>query len=115
MTILESESTGEGTPQGVVLALVGPESCSPKEQEGVRSLRMYNLASLVSLAKYSVVQKVFLTPVFLGLLSACSNSSSYSREPVLSIYATRLQANPLNLRHEDTVRVQVWLKVLRTS
>lgn len=58
MNILESESNGEGTPQGVVLALVGPESCSPKDQEGVRSLRMYNLASLVSLAKYSVVQRV---------------------------------------------------------
>ncbi|KAH8096706.1 hypothetical protein BXZ70DRAFT_1032823, partial [Cristinia sonorae] len=57
MNILESESTGEGTPQGVVLALVGPESNCSKEQEAVRSLRMYNLASLVSLAKYSVVQR----------------------------------------------------------
>ncbi|TCD63481.1 hypothetical protein EIP91_005363 [Steccherinum ochraceum] len=55
MNILESESNGEGTPQGVVLALVGPDS--PREQEGVRTLRMYNLASLVSLAKYSVVQR----------------------------------------------------------
>ncbi|KAI9000755.1 hypothetical protein BD414DRAFT_472660 [Trametes punicea] len=57
MSILESESTGEGTPQGVVLALVSTEGDSSKEQEGCRVLRMYNLASLVSLAKWAVTQK----------------------------------------------------------
>ncbi|KZT71553.1 hypothetical protein DAEQUDRAFT_763780 [Daedalea quercina L-15889] len=58
MSVLEMESTGQGTPQGVVLALVGPvpEDLS-REQEGVRTLRMYNLASLVSLAKWAIAQK----------------------------------------------------------
>ena len=58
MSILESESTGEGTPQGVVLALVSIEDSSPKEQESMRMLRMYNLSSLISLAKYYSTQKV---------------------------------------------------------
>lgn len=58
MTILESESTGEGTPQGVVLALVSTDLDSSKEQESQRILRMYNLASLVSLAKWASTQKV---------------------------------------------------------
>ncbi|KAI0375925.1 hypothetical protein BV20DRAFT_959977, partial [Pilatotrama ljubarskyi] len=57
MTILESESTGEGTPQGVILALVSTEGDSSKDQETPRMLRMYNLASLVSLAKWAVTQK----------------------------------------------------------
>ncbi|TFY57224.1 hypothetical protein EVJ58_g7158 [Rhodofomes roseus] len=58
MSVLEMESTGQGTPQGVVLALVGPvQDDSSKEQEGVRTLRMYNLASLVSLAKWAIAQK----------------------------------------------------------
>ena len=58
MSFLELESVGDGTPQGVVLALVGPDINSPRDQEGVRSLRMYNLASLVSLAKWAITQKV---------------------------------------------------------
>ncbi|KAH9855078.1 hypothetical protein C2E23DRAFT_901961 [Lenzites betulinus] len=57
MTILESESTGEGTPQGVVLALVSTDADLSKDQETPRVLRMYNLASLVSLAKWVVTQK----------------------------------------------------------
>ena len=88
MNILESESTGEGTPQGVVLALVGPENGSPKDQESVRSLRMYNLASLVSLAKYAVVQKASLTSVIfrtIRYVSTCSHLQPGSR--------------PLDLRH----------------
>ncbi|CCL98243.1 uncharacterized protein FIBRA_00237 [Fibroporia radiculosa] len=58
MSILENESTGQGTPQGVVLALVGPDFDPTKEQEGIRTLRMYNLASLVSLAKWAVTRKI---------------------------------------------------------
>lgn len=58
MSILESESIGEGTPQGVVLALVGTEGDSPKDQENLRTLRMYNLSSLVSLAQWASTQKV---------------------------------------------------------
>ncbi|KAI1796124.1 hypothetical protein LXA43DRAFT_937701 [Ganoderma leucocontextum] len=58
MSILESESTGEGTPQGVVLALVSTEdTSSSKESESMRVLRMYNLGSLISLAKYYTTQK----------------------------------------------------------
>ena len=63
MTILESESTGEGTPQGVVLALVSSDAeASSKDQESSRTLRMYNLSSLVSLAKWATTQKVGLHP-----------------------------------------------------
>lgn len=60
MSILEVENTGEGTPQGVVLMLVGPEPDSPssKDQDSQKSLRMYNLASLTSLAKWAAAQKV---------------------------------------------------------
>lgn len=59
MSILEVEE-GEGSPQGVVLLLVGPEPDSPsaKDSESPRALRMYNLASLTSLAKWAVAQKV---------------------------------------------------------
>ncbi|TFK28919.1 hypothetical protein FA15DRAFT_691415 [Coprinopsis marcescibilis] len=58
MTILELEESGEGSPQGVVLALVGPEpdSHSPPKEE-MRTLRMYNLSSLTSLARWAVSQK----------------------------------------------------------
>lgn len=59
MSMLEVEDIGEGTPQGVVLALVGPDTntCS-RDQEATRTLRMYNLSSLISLAKWAVSQKV---------------------------------------------------------
>ncbi|KAF9462044.1 hypothetical protein BDZ94DRAFT_1322929 [Collybia nuda] len=59
MSLLEVENTGEGTPQGVVLVLVGPDpdSSGAKESDSLRSLRMYNLASLTSLAKWAVSQK----------------------------------------------------------
>lgn len=58
MTVLESDNTGDGPPQGVVLALVGPAGDSPKDQEGIRTIRMYNLSSLASLAKWAAVQQV---------------------------------------------------------
>ncbi|TFY78248.1 hypothetical protein EWM64_g5767 [Hericium alpestre] len=58
LSIVEVEDIGEGTPQGVVLALVGSESEHSKEPDGLRSLRMYNLASLISLAKWAISQKV---------------------------------------------------------
>ncbi|KAI9574412.1 hypothetical protein HD554DRAFT_2010541 [Boletus coccyginus] len=61
MSILEHEDIGEGTPQGVVLALVGPDpdapSASSGHQESLRTLRMYNLASLTNLAKWTIAQK----------------------------------------------------------
>ncbi|OBZ70500.1 hypothetical protein A0H81_09681 [Grifola frondosa] len=56
MSILEAESTGEGTPQGVVLALVSSEADS-KDQESTRTLRMYNLGSLVRLGEMGIMQK----------------------------------------------------------
>lgn len=61
MSILEMEQTVSGTPQGVALLLVGPEAdtVSPRDAlEGTRTLRMYNLASLISLAKWTVAHKV---------------------------------------------------------
>lgn len=62
MSLLEMENDARGTPQGVVLALVGPEIDSPsmssKDSESPRVLRMYNLTSLISLAKWAINQKV---------------------------------------------------------
>jgi len=58
MTILESEDHGTGTPQGVVLAIVGPGQESVRDPEQLRTTRMYNLSSLISLARWTVMQKV---------------------------------------------------------
>jgi hypothetical protein len=58
MSFLEVEEVGESSPQGVVLFLVGSESENGKEQESNRILRMYNLASLISLAKWAISNKV---------------------------------------------------------
>ncbi|KIP04906.1 hypothetical protein PHLGIDRAFT_177949 [Phlebiopsis gigantea 11061_1 CR5-6] len=74
MTLLESESTGDGTPQGVVLALVGQPADSARDQEGIRAIRMYNLASLVSLTKWAVVQPPGTLPLHLGSLEVGRNS-----------------------------------------
>lgn len=61
MTILEAEDRGTGTPQGVVLAVVGPSQDAVavgKDAEALRTARMYNLGSLVSLARWTIAQKV---------------------------------------------------------
>jgi hypothetical protein len=58
MSLLEVEEIGDGSPQGVVLFLVGSELENGKEQESNRILRMYNLASLISLAKWAISNKV---------------------------------------------------------
>jgi hypothetical protein len=63
MSILELNGMKDGTPQGVVLALVGPEACSPKDGDNTRQIRMYNLASLYSLAKWAVTNRVRIYPV----------------------------------------------------
>jgi len=65
MSLLEMEEIGESSPQGVVLFLVGFESENGKEQESNRMLRMYNLASLISLAKWAISNKV-CQPLFFG-------------------------------------------------
>ncbi|KAG1752453.1 uncharacterized protein EDB91DRAFT_1102685 [Suillus paluster] len=61
MSILEYEDAGESAPQGVVLALVGPELdeslSASAQQESPRSLRMYKLSSLTSLAKWAISQQ----------------------------------------------------------
>ncbi|KAH9173447.1 hypothetical protein EDB89DRAFT_2113970 [Lactarius sanguifluus] len=57
MSLLEMEEVGESTPQGVALLLVGSDPENGKEQESTRTLRMYNLASLISLAKWAVSPK----------------------------------------------------------
>ncbi|KAI9467238.1 hypothetical protein BJY52DRAFT_56697 [Lactarius psammicola] len=57
MSLLEVEEVGESTPQGVALLLVGSDPENGKEQECTRTLRMYNLASLISLAKWAISPK----------------------------------------------------------
>ena len=61
LELLEFQDSGDGTPHGVVLALIGAEVDSiqnGRERDVVRSIRMYNLASLTSLARWAVTQKV---------------------------------------------------------
>lgn len=65
MSLLEVEDIGESTPQGVALFLVGCDPENGKEQESTRILRMYNLASLISLAKWAISRKV-RWPLFIG-------------------------------------------------
>lgn len=58
MTIIEEGEGLDGTMQGVVLALVGPEPGSPGGGDTARALRMYNLQSLINLSKWAVAHKV---------------------------------------------------------
>lgn len=58
MSLLEVEDVGESSPHGVALFLVGSDSDNGKEQESNRILRMYNLSSLISLAKWAISHKV---------------------------------------------------------
>lgn len=61
LTLLEVDYNGTDTPTGVVLALVGScredESLS-KDVESTKSLRMYSLSSIVSLAKWAASSQV---------------------------------------------------------
>ncbi|KAG2042096.1 hypothetical protein BDR03DRAFT_854684 [Suillus americanus] len=61
LSLLEYEDAGESAPQGVVLALVGPEledsPSSGAHQESPRCLRMYKLASLTSLARWAIAHQ----------------------------------------------------------
>lgn len=65
LELLEFQDTGDGTPHGVVLALIGIESefTNAKERDPMRVVRMYNLSSLTSLARWAATQQVcvFLT------------------------------------------------------
>ncbi|KAI0032943.1 hypothetical protein K488DRAFT_78186 [Vararia minispora EC-137] len=65
MTLLEVESTAESIPQGVLLVLVGTELETGSKDEPYRTLRMYNLASLISLAKWASANKG-VSPLQLG-------------------------------------------------
>lgn len=56
MDILEVDYVGDATPTGVVLLLVGGAD-GDKDGESVKTIRMYNLASLTSLAKWSISQE----------------------------------------------------------
>lgn len=51
MSILESYPDATGNLQGVLLALVGADEVD-NERESVKSVRMYNLASIASLVKW---------------------------------------------------------------
>ena len=61
MSMLEAEDIGNGTPQGVILAVVCPSHDSPvfnRDHENIRTVRMYNLASLISLARWTIANEV---------------------------------------------------------
>ncbi|KAG9104722.1 hypothetical protein FRC06_011616 [Ceratobasidium sp. 370] len=61
LALLETQDMGGPSPQGTVLALVGAEvndnTIDRKGVEPVRTIRMYNLASLTSLVKWCVTKK----------------------------------------------------------
>lgn len=57
MTLLESTIDRAGNLQGVILALVSAEE-SDAEREPAKNVRMYNLASVLSLVKWASSQKV---------------------------------------------------------
>lgn len=62
LALLETQDLGGSSPQGTVLALVGAEvnenAIDRKGAEPIRTIRMYNLASLTSLVKWCVTRKV---------------------------------------------------------
>ncbi|KAG9089659.1 hypothetical protein FS749_001154, partial [Ceratobasidium sp. UAMH 11750] len=61
LALLETQDMGGPSPQGTVLALVGADvnenAIDRKGMEPVRTIRMYNLASLTSLVKWCVTKK----------------------------------------------------------
>lgn len=100
MTVLEAENTGDGRPQGVVLALVGPPT-TQSHSESVRSLRMYNLSSLISLAKWAVANKVYfpLCPE-VPFFSTCQQGSKPLDLARPSHWSA--QSTPTKKRHRPT-------------
>lgn len=63
LTLLEVDYNGTDTPTGVVLALVGScreDESSSKDVESTKSLRMYSLSSIISLAKWAASSQVTL-------------------------------------------------------
>lgn len=63
LALLEHEQRSTiGTPQGVILALVGaesPESGNEKDSKELhRTIRMYNLSSLASITRWATAHKV---------------------------------------------------------
>lgn len=65
LNLLECYPDNQGGLQGVVLALVGPEESDP-EKEPMRSVRMYNLASIFSLVKWTAAHPDAKPPVIHG-------------------------------------------------
>ena len=65
LTLLEVDHNGTDTPSGVVLALVGScreDETSSRDVESIRSLRMYSLSSIISLAKWAASSQVTFPP-----------------------------------------------------
>lgn len=66
LTLLEVDPNGTvDTPSGVVLALVGScreDECSSRGVESTKSLRMYSLSSIISLAKWAASGQVSSSP-----------------------------------------------------
>ncbi|KAG6331375.1 hypothetical protein ID866_7713 [Astraeus odoratus] len=135
LSILEYEDIGEGTPQGVVLALVGPDpdapSASSGHQESLRSLRMYNLASLMSLSKWIIAQQgtnavdlrrasdwnVQQTPVkkhrsassiTRGLKNLIIDSPPRAQQPSSTSYESYLSAQSPKRQHTATTADSSW-------
>lgn len=89
MSLLEMEDVGESSPHGVVLFLVGSDPDSGKEQESNRILRMYNLASLINLAKWAISHKVCQPPlVETTMLRDCIGRQTYRPPPTTWVAST---------------------------
>ncbi|KAJ7194536.1 hypothetical protein GGX14DRAFT_527446 [Mycena pura] len=102
MSILELDQTS-----GVVLMLVGPESETPvgKESEGQRAVRMYNFASLLSLAKWAVVRRD-ANPLNLGD-SALQQTTPKRHRPTNSIARGLKSLIPPNNQAEQSYQAML--------
>lgn len=82
LALLEHEQRStDGTPQGVILALVGaepPEGGSEKDgKESHRTVRMYNLSSLASITRWATARqvRVFTLRQGVGMNECCRTMS----------------------------------------
>lgn len=116
MSLLEMEETGESTPQGVALLLVGSDPECAKEQEYTRNLRMYNLASLISLAKWAISPKVCCTTPWklsdIKIIMQCIKPLNIHRPPNWHPHRSTMKKNR---QHKQTGSFAKSLRSLMTD
>ena len=99
-------------PQGVVLALVGPgqELLTTSRDPEMRAVRIYNLSSLISLARWTVAQKVYI--LFFCVCYVLMHSQSTTKP--LDLYKISSWHSPLK-KHRSQGSISRGLKSLLDS